>query len=60
MKKVFLLGIPVLVFCLAICPLALADEDIGAASNPEKIVFFSLMLYKSIFFSKTYGAPCKL
>lgn len=40
MKKVFLLGIPVLVFCLAICPLAMADEDIGAGSNPEKSVFY--------------------
>ena len=39
MKKAFLIGIPLLAFCLAVCPLAMADEDL-VAGNPEKSVYY--------------------
>lgn len=39
MKKAFLISIPLLAFCLAVCPLASADEDL-IGGNPEKSVFF--------------------
>lgn len=39
MKKTFLIGIPLLAFCLAVCPLAMADEDL-VAGNPEKSVYY--------------------
>lgn len=39
MKKVFLISIPLLAFCVAVCPVATADEDL-LAGNPEKNVFY--------------------
>ncbi|MGR3295727.1 MAG: c-type cytochrome [Candidatus Bathyanammoxibius sp.] len=39
MKRAFLIGIPLLAFCLAVCPLAMADEDL-VAGNPEKSVYY--------------------
>lgn len=39
MKKVLLISVPLLAFCLAVCPIAAADEDL-LAGNPEKNVFF--------------------
>ncbi|MEE9488787.1 MAG: cytochrome c [Candidatus Brocadiales bacterium] len=39
MKKAFLIGIPLLAFCLAVCPLAMADVDL-VAGNPEKSVYY--------------------
>jgi hypothetical protein len=39
MKKAFLIGIPLLAFCLAVCPLAMADVNL-VAGNPEKSVYY--------------------
>ncbi|MHC4197343.1 MAG: c-type cytochrome [Planctomycetota bacterium] len=39
MRKAFLIGIPILAFCLAFCTSAMADEDL-VSGNPEKSVYY--------------------